>query len=108
MLRTMQAASEVAQLAGHPLSPSRALVARHTRCGARRSTSASGSAASSRGATPISSSSISRSTPLIDFRMRYVDDIDDALAVQLALGDDRAIRATYVAGRLAWDRDAAA
>jgi hypothetical protein len=24
----------------------------------------------------------------------------------MALGDDRAIRATYVAGRLAWDRDA--
>jgi guanine deaminase len=38
--------------------------------------------------------------------MRYVDDVDEALAVQLALGDDRAIRATYVAGRLAWDRDA--
>jgi guanine deaminase len=46
------------------------------------------------------------STPLIEFRMRYVNSIDEALAVQLALGDDRAIRATYVAGRLAWDRDA--
>ena len=46
------------------------------------------------------------STPLIDFRMRYADSIDEALAVQFALGDDRAIRATYVAGRLAWDRDA--
>jgi guanine deaminase len=39
--------------------------------------------------------------------MRYADDIDDVLGVQFALGDDRAIRATYVAGRLAWDRDAA-
>ena len=39
--------------------------------------------------------------------MRYVRDIDEAIAVQLALGDDRAIRATYVDGRLAWDRDAA-
>ena len=38
--------------------------------------------------------------------MRYADAVDDVLAVQLALGDDRAIRATYVAGRLAWDRDA--
>lgn len=47
-----------------------------------------------------------RSTPLIDFRMRYVADIDEALGVQMALGDDRAIRATWVAGRLAWDRDA--
>jgi len=38
--------------------------------------------------------------------MRYVNDIDEALGVQLALGDDRAIRATYVGGTLAWDRDA--
>jgi len=35
-----------------------------------------------------------------------VDGIEEALAVQLALGDDRAIRATYVGGTLAWDRDA--
>jgi len=48
------------------------------------------------------------STPLIDFRMRYADSIDEALAVQFALGDDRAIRATYIAGQLAWDRDTAA
>ena len=46
------------------------------------------------------------STPIIDFRMRDVRDVDEALGVQLALGDDRAVRATYVAGRLAWDRDA--
>ena len=46
------------------------------------------------------------STPLIAFRMLYANDIEEALAVQLALGDDRAIRATYVGGTLAWDRDA--
>ena len=46
------------------------------------------------------------STPLIEYRMRGVDDLEQALGVQLALGDDRAIRATYVAGRLAHDRDA--
>ena len=38
---------------------------------------------------------------------RTLNDIDEARAVQLALGDDRAIRSTYVAGRLAWYRDAA-
>jgi hypothetical protein len=38
--------------------------------------------------------------------MRFVDGIGAALGVQMALGDDRAIRATYVRGRLAWDRDA--
>lgn len=41
-----------------------------------------------------------RSTPLIDFRMRYVRDIEEALFVQMILGDDRAIAATYVAGQL--------
>jgi guanine deaminase len=46
-----------------------------------------------------------RSTPLIDYRMREVDSLDEALGVQLALADDRAVRATYVAGRLAHDRD---
>ncbi len=46
------------------------------------------------------------STPLIDFRMRHARDFDEVLAIQMALGDDRAIRATYVAGRLAYDRDA--
>jgi len=38
--------------------------------------------------------------------MRDARDVDEALGVQMALGDDRAVRATYVAGRLAWDRDA--
>jgi len=39
--------------------------------------------------------------------MQYIRGIEEALAVQFALGDDRAIRATYIAGHLAWDRDAA-
>jgi guanine deaminase len=38
--------------------------------------------------------------------MAYARDIDEALAIQMALGDDRAVRATYVAGRCAYDRDA--
>jgi guanine deaminase len=106
MLRTMQAASEVAHLGGHPLSPSRAWwlatrgAAEALDVGDRIGALAPGYEAD---LVVIDLNS----TPLIDFRMRYVDDIDDALAVQLALGDDRAIRATYVAGRLAWDRDAA-
>ena len=47
-----------------------------------------------------------RSTPLIDYRMRFARDFDEVLAIQMALADDRAIRATYVAGRLAYDRNA--
>ncbi len=43
-------------------------------------------------------------TPLIAYRMQFCDGIEDALAVLMMLGDDRAIRATYVAGRLAHAR----
>ena len=43
-------------------------------------------------------------TPLIAYRMRFCESIDEALGVLMMLGDDRAIRATYVAGRLAHRR----
>jgi len=46
-----------------------------------------------------------RSTPLIDYRMNYCRDLEEALLVQITLGDDRAVRATYVAGTLVHDRD---
>ncbi|HVO89700.1 MAG TPA: guanine deaminase, partial [Casimicrobiaceae bacterium] len=45
-------------------------------------------------------------TPLQAFRMKHVKGIDEALAVLMALGDDRSVRATYVAGRCVWKRDA--
>jgi guanine deaminase len=105
MLRTMQAASEVAHLTGHPLSPARAWwLATRGAAEALDLGEHVGSVEPGRDADLVVIDL--RSTPLIDFRMRHVDDLDEALAVQLALGDDRAIRATYVAGRLAWDRDA--
>jgi guanine deaminase len=101
----MQAASEVAQMGGHPLPASCAwwLATR-------------GAAEALDLGARVGSVDVGRdadlvvidlgSTSLIDFRMRYAASIDEALAVQFALGDDRAIRATYVGGRLAWDRDA--
>ncbi len=46
------------------------------------------------------------STPVIDYRMKYCEDLQEALFIQLVLGDDRAVRATYVAGELRHDRDA--
>ena len=48
-----------------------------------------------------------RSTPLIDYRMRYCRNIEEALFIQMTLGDDRATRATYVAGACVYDRERA-
>jgi guanine deaminase len=45
-----------------------------------------------------------KSTPLIEYRMKYTDSLEEALFVQMTLGDDRAVRATYVAGRRAYQR----
>jgi guanine deaminase len=47
------------------------------------------------------------STPIIDYRMKYCRNLEELLFIQLVLGDDRAIRATYVAGQLRHERDAA-
>jgi guanine deaminase len=45
-----------------------------------------------------------KSTPLIDYRMRHASDLEEALYVQMTLGDDRAVRATYAAGRKVYAR----
>ena len=45
-----------------------------------------------------------RSTPLIDFRMKQAESFAEQLFIQMILGDDRAVQATYVAGRLAYAR----
>lgn len=47
-----------------------------------------------------------RSTPLIDFRMDQARDFAEQLFIQMTMGDDRAVRATYVAGRLAYEQTA--
>jgi guanine deaminase len=36
--------------------------------------------------------------------MRYCDDLEEALFVQMTMGDDRAVLATYIAGKLAYSR----
>ena len=45
-----------------------------------------------------------KSTPLIAHRMQHCNDLDEALFIQMTLGDDRAVRATYIAGRLLYER----
>ena len=47
-----------------------------------------------------------KSTPLIAFRMKHAADLAEALFIQMTLGDDRAVRATYVAGKRVYDRPA--
>ncbi len=47
-----------------------------------------------------------KSTPLIAFRMKHAADLAEALFIQMTLGDDRAVRATYVAGKRAYARPA--
>ena len=41
-----------------------------------------------------------KSTPIIEYRMQFAEDIHEALFIQMTLGDDRAVQATYVAGEL--------
>jgi guanine deaminase len=43
-------------------------------------------------------------TPLLAFRSRRVQSIEEQIAVLMTLGDDRAVRATYVAGERAYER----
>ena len=47
------------------------------------------------------------STPIIKYRMGYCKDLDETLFVLMTMGDDRATRATYVNGALAYEKDAA-
>lgn len=39
-----------------------------------------------------------RSTPLLEYRLRYVNSLEEMLFVLMMLGDDRAVAATYIAG----------
>jgi guanine deaminase len=36
--------------------------------------------------------------------MRFCKDFEEALFIQMTMGDDRAVMATYIAGRLAYSR----
>lgn len=105
ILRTMQAAYEVAQLSGTPLPPSSALyLATRGSAHALDLDAHVGSVAPGMEADLVVLDL--HSTPLLAMRMAYARDLDEALAIQMALGDDRAVRATYVAGRKRYDRDA--
>jgi guanine deaminase len=46
-----------------------------------------------------------KSTPIIEYRMQFAQDIHEVLFIQMTLGDDRAVQATYVAGELRHSRE---
>lgn len=45
-----------------------------------------------------------KSTPIIEYRMQFAEDIHEALFIQMTLGDDRAVQATYVGGQLRYEK----
>jgi len=106
MLATLSSAYKAAQLNGYSLS------ARHAHYLATRGTAHAmyledkiGSIAS--GMEADIAVLDMKSTPLIKYRMQFVEDFEEALFVQMTLGDDRAVQATYVAGELKYSRDPA-
>jgi guanine deaminase len=107
MLATMAEAYKIARFAGRALSPAQALYL-----------ATRGAAAALKLEDKIGSLVVGheadlaildlKSTPLIGRRMTTVASIWQALFLQMMLGGERAVRAAYVAGELAYDRDAAA
>src|SRR5690242_5936091 len=105
MLQTLNEAYKVAQLNGHSLSAGHAFYLA-TRGGAQALCleDTIGSIAPGREADLVVLDL--KSTPIIEYRMRYCEDLAEALFIQMTLGDDRAVLATYIAGRLAYSRPA--
>src|SRR5262245_6740993 len=103
MFQTMKAAYEVAQLRGYSLHPANAFYlatvgsANVLPLGARIGNLAPGFDAD------IVVLDL-RSRPLVAQRMQQADSLWDALFIQMILADDRAVRATFVAGRKVFDR----
>ncbi|MCH9050791.1 MAG: guanine deaminase [Proteobacteria bacterium] len=99
MFATMRAAYEIAQLRGYSLHPAKAwYLASAGSAGAMRLDGRVGNLAAGMEADIVVIDLAS--TPLIARRMAGADSLWDALFAQIILADDRAIRATYAAGRL--------
>jgi guanine deaminase len=46
-------------------------------------------------------------TPMLAFRSRFCESVEEQIFALMTLGDDRAVRATYAAGHLVYDRERA-
>jgi guanine deaminase len=104
MLRTMDEAGKVAQLRQSPLSPAHAFYLA-TRGGAHALHLDDRIGSIAPGMEADLTVLDLKSTPLMTARMQHVDNLEDALAVLMTLGDDRAVRATWIAGIKRHDRD---
>ncbi len=105
MLQTLNEAYKVAQLNGHPLSAGLAFyLATRGSAQALCLEGMIGSIAPGMEADLVVLDL--KSTPIIECRMRYCNDLEEALFVQMTMGDDRAVLATYIAGKLAYSRPA--
>lgn len=106
ILTTLNSAYTAAQLNGYSLS------ARHAHYLATRGTAHAmyledkiGSIAPGMEADIVVLDMIS--TPLIKYRMQFAEDFEEALFIQMTLGDDRAVQATYIGGELKYSRGSA-
>ena len=98
ILQTMNEAYKAAQLNGHPLSAGHAFYL------ATRGTAEALCLQDKIGSIAVGMEADLavlnlKSTPIIEYRMRYVKNLEETLFVQMTLGDDRAIAATYIAGK---------
>lgn len=106
MLRIMGEAYKIGQLGGYSLSATKALyLATHGAARALYLDEHIGTLEAGKEADIVVLDL--RSTPLIDFRMKHCDSIEEALFIQMTMADDRAVKAVYVDGRLTHERDAA-
>ncbi len=103
LIATMGEAFKVSQLAGQPIDPVEALYLA-TLGGARALAldDRLGSLMPGREADLVVLDP--KATPLMAFRSSRVQSVEEQLAVLMTIGDDRAVRATYVAGDLAYER----
>jgi len=47
----------------------------------------------------------SKAAPLLEFRSACCKNVEELLFILMTIGDDRTVRATYVAGECVYDRD---
>ena len=104
MLQTMNEAYKVAQMNGFPLSSGHAFyLATRGTANALYLDDKVGSIAPGMEADLVVLDL--NSTPIIKYRMEFCKDIQEILFVLMTMGDDRATRATYVAGNLVYEKN---